>query len=40
MPWYSPIPMVYFLGVRAVGASRHAAFQEYTYEDIGDELWG
>ncbi len=36
MCWWNPLPMIYFIGVRVFGASRHAAFQEYNYDDEGE----
>ena len=37
-PWYSPIAMVYFLGVRALGESRYVGFEPYR-ERINLDLW-
>jgi len=38
MSWWNPLPVIYFLGVRAVGGARHCAFQEYNYDDDSMEL--
>ena len=35
-PWWSPLPTIYYLGVRAFGASRHISFQKYNYDDEGE----
>ncbi len=40
MSWWNPIPVLYFIGVRVLGANRFVAFQEYNYDDEGELIEG